>query len=159
MEFTLEDEMRFWEKVDIQGEDECWNWLACLYDKDGYGGFILNGKNERSHRVALSMVNGPPPDDKPQALHSCKQNRLCCNPNHLRWGTHQENMIDRKNDGTTYIAFGENNHNSKLTKQEVREIREKFIPYKYSTYKLAIEYNMSRKNIELIIRGVSYKEQ
>jgi hypothetical protein len=160
MELTLEDKIRFWKKVDIKEENECWNWIGCLYyKKEGYGGITINKKPERSHRVALFIIKGPPPTDKPCVLHSCKQNRLCCNPNHLRYGTHKENMIDRKNDGTTYIVKGSNHQNSKLTEEQLREIRQKYIPYKYSMTKLAIEYNVCSETIRRLINGITYKEQ
>ena len=162
MELTEADIKRFWSKVDKRSNNECWNWTGCLYDKNarsgGYGGIRLNHSNERSHRVALWITKGPPPLDKPCALHSCKQNRLCCNPEHLRWGTHQENMIDRKNDGTTYAPTGEEHQNAKLTMEQAREIRRKYVPYKYSAPKLAMEYGVCRMTIERILNNTTYKE-
>lgn len=48
-----------------------------------------------SIRLALSESgSGEMPPSNVHALHSCDV-RLCCNPAHLRWGTHQENMRDR----------------------------------------------------------------
>ena len=102
MNFTDKDEKRFWEKVDIKGQDECWNWTARL-DILGYGHFYLNGKNERAHRCSLVLAHTAQPYNKQYALHRCKQNRRCCNPNHLYWGDQQDNMTDLINRMTLYI--------------------------------------------------------
>lgn len=83
---------RFWEKVDIKGEDECWLWQASL-TTCGYGRFGLNGKVCTASVVAWELHHGR--KAKKHILHSCDTPR-CCNPSHLREGTHQENMADRQ---------------------------------------------------------------
>jgi len=148
MNFSQEDIFRFWEKVDIKSEDECWNWTDCL-DTGGYGLFKLNGKNEKANRCSLFLEKGEGPLDKPFALHLCKKNRKCCNPNHLYYGTSAQNKADQVKDGT--IPRGETNGKSKLTEQQVREIREKYIPREYTYKKLAEEYGVVYSTIGYII--------
>ena len=79
--------------------DTCILWPQGV-DKDGYGQTIwmVNGVKQwvRLHRFSLEMHAGPPPADKPIALHSCHTPR-CVNPFHLRWGTVAENNRDRNN--------------------------------------------------------------
>jgi hypothetical protein len=84
----------FWDKVDIKGPEECWPWKEAVFT-NGYGRFKRNYQSLRAHRVALEDSKGPPMHKSLLALHSC-HNRLCCNPRHLRWGTHEENMEDRR---------------------------------------------------------------
>lgn len=87
---------RFWSKVDIQGEDECWPWIAGL-SQDGYGTFRHKYQQYRAHRFAWELVNGTIPNDEwkntMHVLHTC-DNRICCNPKHLFIGTHRDNMQD-----------------------------------------------------------------
>lgn len=86
---------RFWKKVDIKGPDDCWNWTASTNGR-GYGYFRF-GESKVAHRVAYILTYGSI-DDKLLILHSC-DNRLCCNPVHLRQGTRGDNVhdaIDRK---------------------------------------------------------------
>lgn len=88
---------RFWSKVDVGHRHACWNWKAAT-DPYGYGVMCLSEHGmQRAHRLSCMLVNGPAPDDANFALHQC-DNRLCCNPAHLRWGNGFDNMremVDR----------------------------------------------------------------
>lgn len=84
----------FWSRVDqTAGEEACWPYIWRI-DHDGYGYCFANGKKRRAHAYALEQREGPPTAEKPLCLHSC-DNPVCCNPNHLRWGTQTENVADR----------------------------------------------------------------
>ncbi len=84
---------RFWAKVDATGGPEaCWPWRAGRH-KQGYGRFTPpGGPLSLAHRVACELAHGPAPTGI-DALHAC-DNPPCCNPAHLRWATHAENMRD-----------------------------------------------------------------
>lgn len=90
-------EARFWSKVSMHGPDDCWPWMAGVC-RDGYGSFWANGKNQKAHRVALSLSLDSEMPRKLLCLHSC-HNPACCNPSHLRWGTVQDNTDDRNRAG------------------------------------------------------------
>lgn len=85
---------RFWAKVDKDPRPfACWEWTAgCLGE---YGEFFLNGKAEVAHRVSWIIHNGPIPAGL-LVLHDCPggDNKRCVRPNHLKLGTHQDNMKD-----------------------------------------------------------------
>jgi site-specific DNA-cytosine methylase len=93
---------------------ECVLWPFGRF-KSGYG---CVGKNGRAHRMMCEMAHGSAPDGA-DAAHSCG-NRLCVNPNHLRWASRAENMADAIRHGRT--TRGERHGASKLTADAVWSI-------------------------------------
>jgi hypothetical protein len=87
--------IRFWEKVDKRGPDECWMWTACLSNR--YGAIHVNGKDIRASRFSYELHFGPIPDQL-NVLHKC-DTPGCVNPNHLWLGTQSENIEDCKRKG------------------------------------------------------------
>tara|TARA_R110000868_G_scaffold307634_3_gene569293 strand:- start:1113 stop:1592 length:480 start_codon:yes stop_codon:yes gene_type:complete len=157
MDLTQKQIDKFWARVDKSGgDDACWNWTGCC-DK-GYGKVGYNYKYWQTHNLALRLTAGPPPNPLVKnALHSCKQNRKCCNPKHLRWGTHKENYDDAVKDGTATHTPGELHGAAKLTELKVKEIREKYATGKYLQTQLAEEYGVVRQAIGDIITRRNWK--
>lgn len=111
---------RFWEKVNILGPNECWEWQA--YRRKGYGIFGMRSRNVTgAHQFSALLAFGPVPDGK-EVLHSC-DNRACVNPAHLSYGTRQDNMDDMKARGREVHPAGDDCPTSKLTSAKVVEIR------------------------------------
>jgi len=94
-------EERFWEKVDIGEENECWEWMASK-NRAGYGKFRLNDRTWRAHRVAWMLTHGPIPEGL-CVCHSCDHPR-CCNPAHLWLGSVAENNADKNRKGRTALS-------------------------------------------------------
>lgn len=82
---------RFWEKVDILGKDDCWNWTACK-NSDGYGEIRMYPSKDKAHRIAYKLTHGEIIDGM-EVCHKC-DNPSCCNPKHLFLGTHRDNILD-----------------------------------------------------------------
>jgi len=118
-------------------------------DKDGYGKIKRGGKCLKAHRHAYSEINGPIPKDM-IVCHSC-DNPSCINPDHLFLGTHKNNSDDKISKGRDRYAIqtGQKNGNSKLTENDVSEIR-RLISEGITNKKIAEMFNVTQQNISII---------
>jgi hypothetical protein len=140
------DATRFWSKVDVRGQDECWPWLGGRFDT-GYGAFWMHGNNIGAHRVALMMSSSPKSGSDDHALHRC-DNPPCCNPRHLFWGTPLANVRDA-------IAKGRKlPHAHKLTARKVRAIHRS----PGTQTQIADDFDVSRKTVALIKCGEAWPQ-
>lgn len=91
-------------------------------DKKGYGRKYSDGKKRFAHRLAYCKAKNIDIKeiDGLVVMHTC-DNPPCVNPQHLRLGTHQDNMDDRNNKKRQ--AKGLANAGAKLTESQVLEIR------------------------------------
>jgi len=84
--------IRFGKKADVR-RNACWNWRGAR-DRGGYGLFSVKRKAVRAPKAALLLFGADTPDRGALACHSC-DNPGCVNPEHLHWGTHEENMTEK----------------------------------------------------------------
>ena len=159
IELTEEVIERFWDKVDVRGEDACWEWLA-YKEASGYGQFSIKGIMYKVHRVSWVLHNGEIPEhDSFHGIcvcHTC-DNRACVNPSHLFLGTHKENMQDMVAKHRGVDCTGEKSGMHKLTELQVIEIRKKYVPHVYTLAMLAKEYGVDSTNISCIITRKTWK--
>jgi hypothetical protein len=140
----------------------------CKQSKSNLGymtvGFTVNNVkvNKYVHRlVAESFITNI--NNYPQVNHiDCnKTNNRMYN---LEWCTNSQNHIHASKNGLNKLHLhrvvysGEKNGRSLLTKEQVLEIKQKYIPYKYSAKKLSKEYNVSESCITHILNNTSWKE-
>lgn len=145
---------RFWKYV--RKSDGCWLWTGSKF-RTGYGQFWCNGTNARAHRVSYILANGEIPAGL-MILHSC-DNPACVNPAHLSAGTAQENMKDASVKGRLPNRSGENCPTAKLSKEIVKEIRNRYHSSNLSTAQLAKEYNVTPSNLMYILSNKTWKDE
>lgn len=100
-------------------------------------------KTFKIHRlVGLAFIDNP--ENKPFINHKngdVKDNRV----ENLEWCSAHENTKHSYDVLNRIPYHGETHDKAKLTNDDVREIRNKYIPYKYSTAKLGKEYGVRPK--------------
>jgi len=140
----------------------------CKQSKSNLGymivGFTVNNVkvNKYVHRlVAEIFIDNI--NDYPQVNHiDC--NKTNNKANNLEWCTNSQNHIHAVKNGLNKLHLhrvaysGEENGRALLTKEQVLEIKQKYIPYKYSAKKLSKEYNVSESCITHILNNTSWKE-
>lgn len=164
---TVESDIkRFWSKVNIGKDNECWLWTAGRLSF-GYGQFWLSsiGRTIGAHTFAYEITYGKLEEGR-CVRHTC-DNPPCCNPKHLLSGTKYDNNQDRKVRGRTKPGLKdhpeksskwENHRLSKFTNEEVENIR-KLVSAGEETYSsLAKKYNVTYQCIWLIVKERNWKK-
>jgi len=146
----------FWKKVNVGKEDECWEWKGrCRHARYGFYGEVgYNCKKWGTHRLAYILTYG---EDIPEGMFVCHKcdNTRCCNPNHLFLGTHQDNMDDMVRKGRK--QKGEACHLSKLTEEDVRQIRQVYIKGIVGYGTIGKQFGVDRDTIKEIVTYETWK--
>jgi len=138
------------------GVSECWYWCGSR-DASGYGRTSKKYGSTFAHRVSWQFSNGPIPDGM-KVLHKCDV-RNCVNPDHLFLGTQADNVADMIAKGRARFPksrFGEENPMSKLTKQDVLNIKKEYEKCQTPMATIAKKYNVATMTIQRAIKGTSW---
>lgn len=131
-------------------ETGCWVWTGPQNGK-GYGVFYVGTKNRHAHRCSFEVFKGQIPDGL-HVRHRC-DTPLCVNPAHLVLGTAKDNAGDRQMRGRGHQLRGELIGTSKLTKQDVLDIRSS----KLGDKDLSEKYGVAPSHIWLVRTGRAWK--
>lgn len=145
-------EMRFWSKVNVRKAGQCWDWTGSRR-KSGHGQFLSRGLSTTVAPAIALILTGTPRPKGQLALHHC-DNPPCCNPNHLYFGTHQDNNNDAWS--RERMPVGQDRHASILTNEQVLAIRKRSHEGELSK-NLALEYGIHPTTISNIINGRRWK--
>lgn len=151
---------RFWTYVNKNGqtmahmESNCWEWTGGMRSPDGYGGYWNGKTNVMAPRYSYELANGPITEGN-FICHKC-DNPYCIRPDHLFEGTSGDNSRDRTQKGRQKGGpeRGSRHHSSKLTEQDIIEIRKRWdtTPRINGLNKiLSKEYNVSPTTISEIV--------
>lgn len=138
----------------VEKSSTCWEW-AGWRNPEGYGGLRIEGQTrELAHRVAWVMYQGAIPGGL-CVLHKC-DNPPCVRPCHLFLGTWGDNNRDTHQKGRARPARGERSGTSKLTEDQVHEIRS-LSEEGVSGVDLAHRFNVTSATISNIIHRITWK--
>ena len=144
--------LHFWSRVAVTAnDDKCWEWKLKGNPK-GYGIYYFKKGQWLAHRFAYYLANGRIFRHL-LVLHSC-DNPCCCNPKHLRQGTHKDNGIEAGERGL--LKVGEKCNFATVTEIQVREIKRK-LTEGYRPYEIEQMLNISRQVIYPIKQGKNWK--
>ena len=152
----------FWARVvgNRSQRNGCWNWTGAT-NSTGYGILRFWGKAATAHRVAAFLTGLVPeieaPRDRRSAgfiLHRC-DNRLCCNPRHMRVGTYSENQLEAYARRRRVAYKGETHANAKQTRESVALIRDLYV-HGVSQDAIAALLQVSQSGISKILLRKSY---
>jgi len=137
----------------VINENDCWEWTGA-HTPQGYGFIGHNYKLMYTHRLAHELWIGPIGENM-SVCHKC-DNPRCCNPDHLFCGTPLENSADMVLKGRNVLVRGENHWKSKLTDNDVIEIRD-LLSKGMRGIRIAHMYDVSSSTISDIKKGKKWK--
>lgn len=143
-----------------QGDCLIWDHSTAGSGKRGsgrrYGTVKYRGRSLRAHCVMYTLHFGAIPTGK-VVMHRC-DNTLCINPLHLELGTQLDNVHDMLAKGRANKARGARNAKTKLTPEQVGEIRRRFVRYDRvnGSRPLGREFGVSGSSICAVVAGKSH---
>jgi hypothetical protein len=135
----------------------CWEWTGAK-NSQGYG--VMGGS--LVHRTMYTMLYGRIPAGK-FACHTC-DNPSCANPEHIFIGTAQDNtddMMQKRRYPKRILPSGEKHHQSKLTWEDVRDIRRRCdgpVKARPRQRDLAAEFKVSQATICAVVKRRIWRE-
>lgn len=156
--FSDEVKGRFWQKVNILSDDECWLWTAAI-NRKGYGSFTPGrhiyhiAGTKIAHRFAFLFGKGSLQKEL-LVCHSC-DTPGCCNPNHLWQGTAKENSVDMV--AKERSCRGERQGHTMLTNSDVKAIRACIKTGRFEQKELAEKFSVAQQTISRIVTNKDWR--
>ena len=146
---------RFAKKVERIPFTDCHIWAGAI-TAFGYGKLSKDCGWTQAHKFAFEQANGPIPTGM-SVLHTCDV-PSCVNPQHLYLGTYKDNARDRESRNRGNHAFGERHGRSKLTKEQVLQIRDLHDNRQMSCWSLGKQFGVNSKSIRDIVNRKNWSQ-
>jgi len=141
-------------KYEVDEKTGCHICTSHKPNSNGYPLIQRNGKSQHLHRYIYEQKHGSLSKNL-VVRHTCDTSK-CINIKHLKVGTQYDNIKDRCKRKRT--AKGEKSGKSKLTKQQVIEIKKRLLNYQWGDdIRIAKDYNVDRSCINNIKNGRTWK--
>ena len=125
----------------------CLIWTRCV-NTDGYPRALIDGNaNTKVHRVVFELAHGPLAIGE-VVRHTC-DNPLCINPKHLLKGMPADNSRDRD--------LRERHGASKVTREQVRMIRDLWDSNNYRQRELARVFGLDHRTVSSLVNRKHWK--
>jgi DNA-binding NarL/FixJ family response regulator len=132
--------------------------------KSGYGRTWINDVGYYAHRVIYNLAHPgeielKAPKDKKAfgfLMHTC-DNRICCNPAHLRVADIKTNNEDCVRKGRRVLPKGEDHHRSVFTNDEIRQVLEMW-KLGLTARQIGMNLNKKRATIQSLLRRIRLRE-
>ena len=151
----------FLERCEVTPED-CMLPLGVSRDKGGYVNISFKGRCTKLHRLVLKHKLGRPIKEECEAMHShlCEGRRDCINPEHIREGTHSENIKMAYASGRKVSPFKDKpRQRRKVNVKTADLVRNFYARNLHSQQKLAKMFGVSRTTISNIVhRKMHYRD-
>ena len=136
---------RMQKKLIVTVESDCWTWDGAC-SKQGFGIWTINKEMHRVHRLAYRLwVDENLP--KHAIVEQICGNRLCCNPAHLR--IEEDSLLVP---AKTSVRRGQFHWQSKLTPEQIVEIRRLYDSHEKNQMQIAKIFNTNQPTISRIIK-------
>jgi hypothetical protein len=134
----------------VLSTDKSYENTACMLwakgkDKKGYGIVYFNGVKSKAHILGCQIAAKRLKKNDEITRHLCNQ-KDCCNPLHLKFGTLSDNAID---------AIVAGSKTAKLTEEIIKKILEDVKTM--SQRKVAFKYGIAPSNVSFIVSGKTWK--